>query len=322
MDGFTDGREHGMETRIIDLDGSLFPQRAVAARSRAIVYPARQWGPGIRLACSFRRFSRFEQALTHLFGTAADDEPQLNWYGSGDFHHVTLALLRRLRQPFNLLVLDNHPDWMRFVPFLHCGTWLAHAARLPMVQRIFHIGGDVDFDNAYRCLAPWRSLRSGKIVVVPAARHYQRFPWRALPHEPLRDSAGDPATPERIADILRPFAADLAEYPLYVSLDKDVMTASASVVNWDSGRLTLQEVLDVLEGARGLAPGLAGMDIVGDWSPVVLDGWFRRLFHLTMHPPLDVEPGDAARTNEQTNMVLLARAARMEQTARLRLLAA
>ena len=94
------------------------------------------------------------------------DEPTLTFYGSGDFHHVSLALVRRRRAPFNLLVLDNHPDWMRGVPFLHCGTWLYHAARLPQVRRIFHVGGDVDFDNVYRWLAPWPLLHAGKIVTL------------------------------------------------------------------------------------------------------------------------------------------------------------
>jgi hypothetical protein len=305
-----------MEARIIDLDGSLFPQRALATRAAAIVYPARDWGPRIRLACSFRRFARFQRALTHLCGTAADHAPHLTWYGSGDFHHVTLALLRRLRQPFNLLVLDNHPDWMRLVPFLHCGTWLAHAARLPLLQRVFHVGGDVDFDNAYRALAPWKHLRSGKIVVVPAVRRYTRFPWRALAHEPLREPARE-ASRERVAEVLRPFAGDLAQYPLYVSLDKDVMVAGDSVVNWDSGHLSLAEVLAVLEVACGFAGRLAGMDIVGDWSPVVLDSWFRRLFHRTMHPPLRVDPSDAARQNESTNLLLLEEMAQFIQAARL-----
>jgi hypothetical protein len=294
-----------MEARILDLDGSLFPQRDVAARSGAIVFPAREWGPRIRLACSFRRFAAFERRLTALFGSNHDESAHLTWYGSGDFHHVTLALLRRQTQPFNLLVLDNHPDWMRFVPCLHCGTWLAHAARLPQVRHVFHIGGDVDFDNAYRVLAPWRLLRSGKIVVVPATRRYQRFPWGGIGHEPLRWEAKEPAAAQRIAEVFRPFAEDLSEYPLYVSLDKDVIRAEESVVNWDSGHLTLAEVTGLLEVACGLAGDLAGVDILGDWSPVVVDSWFRRLFHITMHLPQYVEPGDAARRNEQTNLALL-----------------
>src|SRR5215470_5731642 len=178
-----------MEIRILDLDGSLTEQHDLLARHRPTVGSTREWGPAIRLACGFGRFRHFEQHLRDVLGGATDDRPAVTLYGSGDFHHVSLALLRRLRTPVNLLVLDNHPDWMRGLPFLHCGTWLYHAARLPQVQRIFHVGGDVDFDNAFRWMAPWPQLQSGKITVFPAVRRFERGPWRRIPHTPLRASA-------------------------------------------------------------------------------------------------------------------------------------
>src|SRR5262249_35571478 len=99
-------------------------------------------------------------------------DPAVTLYGSGDFHHVTLALLARVDRPFNLLVLDNHPDWMRAIPFLHCGTWLRHALRLPNLRRVFHCGGETDFDNGYRRLAPWAEIASGRVVVLPARRRF------------------------------------------------------------------------------------------------------------------------------------------------------
>jgi hypothetical protein len=295
-----------MQARILDLDTSLSSQPALAARSRAHVHWARNWGPRLRLACSFRRFDRFQRALSSLLGSMSDERPYLTWYGSGDFHHVTLALLRRLRTPFNLLVLDNHPDWMRRVPFLHCGTWLWHAAQLPLLGHIFHVGGDVDFDNAYRWLAPWPLLRSGKIRVLPAIRKYQSGSWRDVPHQPLRESPDSPATPERIEQLLWPLRRELAGRALYVSLDKDVLSANESVVNWDSGHLELSEAIGVIDTCWRLAEGrLAGMDIVGDWSPVRVQGWMRRMFHWTMHPPVPVDADAAARCNQQTNLELL-----------------
>jgi len=39
---------------------------------------------------------------------------------------------------------------MSGVPFLHCGTWLHHALRRPHLQRVIHLGGNTDFDNAFR----------------------------------------------------------------------------------------------------------------------------------------------------------------------------
>ena len=113
-----------LQLRVVDLDGSLEAQSGILPMHEAQRLPARQWGPQVRLACSFRRFELFEHWIETALGKG---DPSITLYGSGDFHHVTLALLRRLHEPFNLLVVDKHPDWMKGVPFLHCGTWLRQA---------------------------------------------------------------------------------------------------------------------------------------------------------------------------------------------------
>jgi hypothetical protein len=295
-----------MRVRLLDLDGSLTAQPQLVRRHAPAVVPLRDWGPSIRLGCGFRRFRRFEDELDR--GLAADRAPGpcLTLYGSGDFHHVSLALLRRLTTPFNLLVIDKHPDWMRAIPFLHCGTWLYHAARLPLVRRVFHVGGDLDFDNAFRWLAPWKRLRAGHIVVFPAVRRFTRGAWRGVAHTPLRAQPRRPAGGERLDELLRPFAAELARRPLYVSLDKDVMADTRAVVNWDSGLLRLAEVKAVLRAFVTAARGdVVGMDVVGDWSPVRLGGLGRRVLHWAEHPALAVDPAEACRRNERTNLVLL-----------------
>lgn len=94
---------------------------------------------------------------------------------------------------------------------------------------------------------------------------------------------------------------------MYISLDKDVLTASESVVNWDSGQLTLCEVLAVIESFLDAAGGLAGMDVVGDWSPVQLKGLLRHVLHWTEHPHLRIDPDEATRRNETLNLMLLDR---------------
>jgi hypothetical protein len=295
-----------LRLRIIDLDSSITDQEQLVTRYQPQIFSGQHWGPRIRMACAFGRFRRFMRALADDFGTERDLEPMLTFCGSGDFHHVSLALLARQESPFNLVVIDNHPDWMRGVPFLHCGTWLYHAARLPQLNRIIHIGGDVDFDNYYRWMAPWPWLRSEKIIVLPALRQFQRGQWRNVPHTALRRRPAEPVTPERLDEALQPLGQVLGSLPLYVSLDKDVMTAAEAVVNWDSGHLTLPEVRIVLQSLLRAAGGqLAAMDVVGDWSPVTLRGWLRRWFHATEHPALMVHPDEARRRNEQMNQVLI-----------------
>jgi hypothetical protein len=211
-----------------------------------------------------------------------------------------------LRGPINLLVIDNHPDWMRGIPFMHCGTWLHHAAGLPCVDRIFHVGGDVDFDNYFAWMAPWQQLRAGKIRVFPARRRFVRGAWQSVVNEPIRADTETPATADRVARIFQPFEDELARRPLYISVDKDVMPESEAIVNWDSGHLTLAEVKTIVRVICGLNNGnLAGFDTTGDWSPVRLRGLLGRLMHWTEHPRLDVPADKADRRNGAANVALL-----------------
>jgi hypothetical protein len=295
-----------MHVRILDLDGSIASQTSVQRRHHPAEYDARAWEPRIRLACGFGRFARFERAVAGLLEGDVGPGPAITLCGSGDFHHVSLALVRQLRQPFNLLIVDKHPDWMRAVPFLHCGTWVYHAAQLPLVRRIFHVGGDLDFDNGFRWLAPWPMLRSGKITVFPAVRTFERGAWTGIATPPVRPDLETWTSPQRLEELLRPYRASLRLWPLYISLDKDVMSPADAVVNWDSGHLALPEVESILQAFLGAARGnLAGMDIVGDWSPVRLRGLLRRFLHLTEHPSLTVDAAEAVLRNERTNLVLL-----------------
>ena len=294
-----------MRIRVIDLDGSIPAQDRLLRTFRPDVYDLRRWGPKIRLACRWERFYRFERQLDRFLGSA-DSEPMVSFVGSGDFHHVTLAFLRRLRQPCNLLVLDKHPDWMRGMPFLHCGTWLHHAARLPNVRRVFHLGGHTDFDNGFRWLAPTQLIHSGKIVTIPAVRSFGKGFWRHLPQKPLRAHVEAPVTYERLEELLWAHLDDLDRVPLYVSLDKDVLWMPESIANWDSGYLDLTDVQEILQFfLKAAGNDLIGMDITGDWSPVVTSGIFRQLLHRFEHPHCSADADQARLCNERTNLQLM-----------------
>jgi hypothetical protein len=287
--------------RILDLDGSLSPQADLFAPEEAEWVPAQEWGERLRLACAFGTFDRFRRWLAD---SPPRNGPAVTLYGSGDFHHVTLALLGRIRGPFNLLVLDKHPDWMRGIPFLHCGTWLRHALRLPGLQRAFLCGGETDFDNTYRWLAPWPEIVDGRVVVFPARRRFVRGGWAGIPVRPLLAGGNSPAAALR--DGLEPFHDDLRRYPLYVSIDKDVLTPEDAAVNWDSGLLRLPEAVATVETFLAAAGGrLAGADVLGDWSPVRLGHWLNRLCDRLDHPSPQLDPADAADRNRRANAALL-----------------
>jgi hypothetical protein len=292
-----------MLVRILDLDSSVARQERLRQRVDHCL-PLASWGPRLRLACSWRSFRAFESELSRQMGDH-DRQPRLTFVGSGDFHHLSLALLRRQVGPCNVLVLDNHPDWMCRIPFLHCGAWLAHTARLPHVNRIFHVGGEVDFDNHYRWLAPWPLLRSGKITVIPALRSFRGKAWDKVAHGALRENPDEPAGRDAIEEMLAPWRLELARLPLYISLDRDVLRAEEAVVNWDSGHLVTSEVLAVVKSFLAASGGLAAMDAVGDWSPVRTSGIGRKILHWTEHPSGTIDPRQATAINERLNLTLV-----------------
>jgi hypothetical protein len=299
-----------MRIRVLDLDGSVLRQRKLLKLYRPQISSFQNWGPRLRLGCRMSRFDRFERELSKKLGAQIDREPHVTFLGSGDFHHVSLALIRRQSQAINLLVIDNHPDWMRGIPFLHCGTWLHHAVQLPQVKQIFHVGGNVDFDNYFRWLGPWNAIERGKIVVLPAIRRFRGWRWAQYGNDPLlwRSQIAAPYSlpPGRLKEFIRPYRHELASRPLYISLDKDVMPAHIAPVNWDSGHLTVLQTRAVLEAFLMAADGnVAGIDVVGDWSPVQLKGIFRRILHFTEHPSLHLDGYQATRANEAINLSLL-----------------
>ena len=193
---------------------------------------------------------------------------------------------------------------MRAVPFLHCGTWLRHALRLPNLRRVFHCGGETDFDNLYRPLAPWPEIESGRVVVFPAVRRFDRGRWSRIPTRPLLEDGSSPSSILRGA--LRPHLSDLRRYPLYISFDKDVLTSSDASVNWDSGFLRLSDALSVVDAFLAASHHrLAGADLLGDWSPIRLSTPLNRFFDLVDHPSPAHDPAEASGRNRIANEAIL-----------------
>ena len=108
-------------TLVLDVDASLH------SLGNANAIDLTDWQEAIRFGCSWSTWKRFRTRLNDLmpgqYGTVC--------MGSGDFHHVSHLLLERLphQAAFDVVVLDNHPDNMRFPIGIHSGSWVLHAAR-------------------------------------------------------------------------------------------------------------------------------------------------------------------------------------------------
>lgn len=96
---------------------------------------------GTRCYCSAESAEAIRSALAALPLHA------LHRIGIGDYHYLSLFWLERIKEPFDLVLLDNHPDDQcpAFdAEMISCGGWVAKAKKLPMFHSLHHIknGGE------------------------------------------------------------------------------------------------------------------------------------------------------------------------------------
>ena len=57
----------------------------------------------------------------------------LHWIDTGDYHYLTLFFLEKIREPFELILIDNHPDdqpqAFESPGMLSCGSWVQEARK-------------------------------------------------------------------------------------------------------------------------------------------------------------------------------------------------
>jgi arginase family enzyme len=275
--------------RILDFDGSVLPLEG------AETIPLRDRQEAIRFGCRMSAFRRLQADLDPLLGA----ETRVAFLGSGDFHHVTLALVARIRTRIQVVVFDNHPDNMRYPFGIHCGSWVSHVARLPFVARV-HLAGitSSDVDGAHAIENRLASLRDGKVVYWCVRRSL-----RSLRLLGVRASRSFPS----VAAMLEGLGAELAEAaePVYLSIDKDVLAHDVVQTNWDQGVMQLEELESAI---RNLQPRLIGSDVVGDVSSYRYRSRFKRLLSaLDGQPAIPLSSVEAwQREHQRINRHLLA----------------
>ncbi len=134
----------------------------------------------------------------------------LHLIGTGDYHYISLFWLERIAEPFDLVIIDHHPDDQPPAfggGLLSCGSWVADAEALPSLRRVSHVK---DFADAEQ-----------------------------LP----RDA-----------------------FPVYISIDLDVLSEEYARTDWDQGDMTLEELERVVLSVSAEHP-LLGADLCGGLTP-------------------------------------------------------
>jgi hypothetical protein len=244
---------------VLDLDRSVGP---LAGERRLAL--ADDWQEAIRFGCGMPRMRAFRAMLDARMPAFADHGTV--FLGSGDFHHLSWPLVLRCiaaqgftaARPLRIVVLDNHPDNMRFPFGIHCGSWVRHAALLPQVAHIHVAGitsGDIGPGHAWEnYLAP---LRRGKLSYWSIGADTRWARVLGLGHAFHDFSDGDAL----VAALCAQLAAD--PRPTYLSIDKDAFAPDVVRTNWDQGVLRAGHADAVIGALRGR---VVGSDVTGEVS--------------------------------------------------------
>ncbi len=252
---------------VLDVDGSVGPLPG------ELRLPLQPWQEAVRFGCGLARFARFraalQQQLPQRHGTVL--------MGSGDFHHLSWPLIERCigqqgftrARPLRVVVLDNHPDNMRFPWGVHCGSWVRRVALHPAVAHVHVAGitsGDIGRAHAWEnYLTP---LRAGKLTYWSAGVD-TAWARRVGAAQAFRSFAS-------VGELTQALAAMLRAQPqaTYLSIDKDVFAPEVVRTNWDQGRMREAEAAQLIDALRGQ---IVGSDITGDVSSWRYATWWKRL---------------------------------------------
>jgi arginase family enzyme len=254
---------------ILDFDDSVRPL------PDSEVIPLSNYQEAIRFGCRIRELRSLGRELT----PALDAHPRCVFMGSGDYHHISYLLIERLRtlgQKIQVVVFDNHPDNMRYPFGIHCGSWVWHVSRLPFVARVHVLGiTSTDVEGGHLWENHLGPLYSGKVVYWCVQRNLRPMQFFGIRRS--RSFAS-------IADLLDAFAAAVTDEPIYLSIDKDVLSSEVVQTNWDQGVMSLEELTAAIQR---LQPRIIGSDVCGEVSSYQYRSHFKRfLSNLDHQPPV------------------------------------
>ena len=158
----------------------------------------------------------------------------MHWIDSGDYHYVSKLWTDRMTEPFDLVVADHHPDMQvpAFGDILSCGGWVR------------------------KVLEENRLLREVWLVGINPDLRGECTGFGNRVHIIDREEAAA-CLPRTVADRIP------SDLPVYLSIDKDVLSREEARTNWDQGTMTLDWLLSFVSGIRH---PWAGVDLCGGLS--------------------------------------------------------
>lgn len=202
-----------------------------------------------------------EAALRELI--AAFSPYSLHFLDSGNYHYLTKLWTDRIREPFSLVLFDHHTDMQppMFEGLLSCGGWVKKMLDTnPFLRKVMIAG--VPESEAVK-------VRSERVLAI-SEEEWMASGLQAFEPVPALFCEGQSAGGQSVGmQSLSGYGTCDSEdiqssgIPIYISVDKDVLSKDFASTNWDQGGLTLE----LLSGAISMLFdrfNVIGMDVCGE----------------------------------------------------------
>ena len=170
--------------------------------------------------------------------------PDIHFFDNGNYHYMSKLWTDRVQEPFTLIVFDHHPDMQppRFGGILSCGGWVKEVLdNNKFIQNAIVIGIKDELVETVR----EELTQSGESSILDKVTFIRESELSTLPSIICSD----------FVNVLSP--------NLYISIDKDALSPTYAVANWDQGSLTLDALKNCIT-ALTTNRKILGIDICGE----------------------------------------------------------
>lgn len=160
--------------------------------------------------------------------------PSLTFLGSGNYHYLTYFLIQQIEEPYTLVLFDYHSDIQLGMckELLSCGNWVHFALK--------------ECDNLKQ------------VFIVGVAKQYIPKDFNDYGKEVYFIAEDEIHSTDWIGKML-----SMIQYPVYISIDKDVFVQNTVYTNWDQGSMKINDIKEFFEKV-GRRHKVFGGDICGE----------------------------------------------------------
>lgn len=163
----------------------------------------------------------------------------VHFIDNGNYHYLTRLWAEKLDEKFDLVVFDHHTDMQQsaFGDILSCGSWILHV-----------------LDDKY--------IKCNKIILIGPPEASLKYIGNVF-HDRLLCIAEEDI--ENFLSENNEAYLDISnsKLPLYISIDKDLISKNEFVSNWDQGNLSTKQITEIIKNlSRGRK--IIGADICGE----------------------------------------------------------